>query len=349
MKRYSTIIIFISILLIVGLFVGYASWNSSHPQNTCARCHEINPSFHSWQASAHRNITCTGCHGTALSNGMHSLKEKGNMVLSHLTGKSAGSQIRLSEEQLMETMQNCIRCHQTEYSKWLSGGHSATYSRIFLNEAYNSIEQPYWDCFRCHGMFYEGTIYDLVEPVSMQGPWKLKDPSLAERPVMPCFACHQIHSDNDPISLTHDREQRENATRERMNQTLARNSSASLYVRADGIYLRANHLPAITMNDGGKPLTSSANPGQRLCIQCHAPNFRHISGSEDDRTPRGVHEGISCTSCHELHSNNASRSCVNCHPAFSNCGLDVTLMNTSFADPASKNNIHFVACKDCHM
>lgn len=349
MKRYSTLIVLFSILVIVGLFAGYSSWNSTHPENTCARCHEINPSFHSWQASAHRNISCVECHGTALSNGLHSLQEKSNMVLTHLTGKSGGDPIRLSEEQLLETMQSCIRCHQTEYNKWLSGGHSVTYSRIFLNEAYNSIEQPYWDCLRCHGMFNEGTIYDIVEPVSMQGPWKLLDESLADRPVIPCFACHQIHTDNDPATVNRDWNHRDNAIKERRDETLGRNPSASLYVRADRIYMRADQLPTVQMNDGVNTILSSEGPSQRLCQQCHAPNFRHMAGSEDDRTPRGVHEGISCTSCHELHSNNASRSCVTCHPAISNCGLDVTTMNTTFADPTSKNNIHFVACKDCHQ
>ncbi len=92
----------------------------------------------------------------------------------------------------------------------------------------------------------------------------------------------------------------------------------------------------------------SDDPIMRNCVQCHAPNAIHQAGTSDDRTPRGVHEGLSCVACHELHSNDARKSCQECHPAISNCKLDVTKMNTSYADSKSPNNIHFVACTDCH-
>jgi hypothetical protein len=32
----------------------------------------------------------------------------------------------------------------------------------------------------------------------------------------------------------------------------------------------------------------------------------------------------------------------------SNCGLEVEKMNTTYFNAASPNNIHFVACSDCH-
>ncbi|HXX62253.1 MAG TPA: cytochrome c3 family protein, partial [Bacteroidota bacterium] len=74
----------------------------------------------------------------------------------------------------------------------------------------------------------------------------------------------------------------------------------------------------------------------------------HEAGTSDDRTPRGVHEGISCLACHENHSNASRSSCQNCHPAISNCQRDVTTMNTTFFDRKSPHNIHFVRCIDCH-
>jgi hypothetical protein len=61
-----------------------------------------------------------------------------------------------------------------------------------------------------------------------------------------------------------------------------------------------------------------------------------------------VHEGLSCGACHAPHSNDASGSCANCHPQLSNCGLAVDTMDTSYRNPASPHNIHFVACGDCH-
>ena len=54
----------------------------------------------------------------------------------------------------------------------------------------------------------------------------------------------------------------------------------------------------------------SQDPRQALCYQCHAPRQPEAGtvaavngwgrqvGSGDDRTPMGVHEGLSCLSCH---------------------------------------------------
>lgn len=331
------------------LFTTYTAWNAANPERTCARCHEINPSFETWQKSSHREISCLACHGTAFSNGLHSLREKGNMVLTHLAGSRRSSDVGLSEEQVIETMSRCIGCHQMEYTRWLSGGHSANYAHIFLDEAHNSMERPYWDCLRCHGMYYEGTIYDLMEPISTEGPWRLKDERQAERPVIPCLACHQIHDSNEMYAAMVDYSNPQQTFYNRKEHQQGRNPAAGLYLRADQMFLRADKLPHPDIYHKGRKVSIAADPIQRLCIQCHSPNYRGIAGSQDDRTPTGVHEGLSCISCHEIHSNDASRSCDRCHPGQSlNCGLDVRTMNTSYFDPASKNNIHFVSCEDCH-
>lgn len=349
-KRRTIInLIILPVIAVIILFSTYSAWNAANPEYTCAGCHEISPSFESWQQSAHRDIPCAECHGTALSNGWHSLKEKGNMVLTHLAGTTRSSDVGLSEEQVIETMNRCINCHQMEYTRWKAGGHSATYSDIFLNEAHNKMERLYWDCLRCHGMYYERTIYDLVEPVSTSGPWRLKDNQMTDRPVIPCLACHQIHGQNTPMQVDINYGDPQAIFYQRNEQLAGRNPATGLFLRADRMFLRADMLPHPDMYHEGRKLRISADPVQRLCIQCHSPNYRRIAGSEDDRTPAGVHEGLSCVSCHDVHSNNASQSCGRCHPSVSaNCGLDVRTMNTTFLHPGSEHNIHFVSCEDCH-
>ncbi len=347
-KRPLIIISILLIVIIAGFFGGYSAWNAARPDRTCSTCHEINPSFASWQMSSHREIKCDECHGTALSNGFHSLKEKGNMVMTHLSGKKYNEDIRLSENQMMETMQNCIRCHRDEYQKWLSGGHSAQYGNIFLNAAHNQMEQPYWDCFRCHGMMYGGNIYDLVEPVSTVGPWHLKDQEHATIPAIPCMACHQVHTANNGHTATGFYHLPQEMFYQRKALADKENPAAGLYVRSDKMFLRADMLPQPEIYYKGKKLRISGDPLQRLCTQCHAPNAAHEAGSQDDRTPAGVHEGLSCIACHANHSNDATASCLNCHPAISNCKLDVTTMNTTFFSRESEHNIHFVSCEDCH-
>lgn len=345
MTRFRRLIYRISIVLgsILVLLVGFnVFWERASPQTTCASCHEIESSSASWARSRHRSFSCRECHGTAFSNGSHSLAEKGRMVAHHFTG--TGIQIiRLNETQVVDMLDNCKRCHGMEYAKWTSGGHSATYAAIFLNDKHNSREQPNPDCLRCHGMYYGGAIQDLVSPVSTRGPWILRQPEEVARPVIPCLACHKIHRQGVPAVSPDYSDPKKAFYFGRYDA-----SDVVYYHRYEKTYVEANELPAPRVFDGKRYLEDSNDPRARVCIQCHAPNAFHMAGTSDDRTPRGVHEGISCLACHDAHSNNARKSCVNCHPAMSNCGLDVTKMNTTFADSRSPHNIHFVGCTDCH-
>ncbi|MBN1996616.1 NapC/NirT family cytochrome c [candidate division KSB1 bacterium] len=343
-KRRKTITVIVFIVILV-LSTGYSGWNAAHPRRSCASCHEISPSVETSLTSAHRSITCSQCHGTALSSGIHSLTEKMDMLFTHVSGREKSSQdIRMSESQIVEIMERCRQCHQIQYADWKAGGHSATYAHIFLDSTHNRTERPYWDCFRCHGMFYEGTIYDLMEPVDNKGPWKLKNPAQANVPVMPCLSCHQIHSKNEPRqpAMAHDH------PRNIFYERDQRNIPFGLNVRADRMFLRADYFIVPGIFKDGKKVNTPAEYDYRLCVQCHSPNYTHEAGTEDDRTPTGVHEGLTCYSCHAAHSNNARESCGACHPAVSNCGLDVTAMNTSYISADSPNNIHSVACNDCH-
>ena len=344
LKRIAFTLLFTGIGLSF-IFGGYARWNSANPAKTCASCHEISPSVSEWQFSAHRKIRCTECHGTALSNGIHSIKEKADMVFSNLGDKKEHEEIVMTEKQVLELSVRCTNCHQSEYAKWSSGGHSANYARIFLNEEHNRKEKPYWYCLRCHGMFYDGNIQDLMKsPVTANGKWALNEEGKGSDMTIPCLTCHQIHSDNEPLTET----KITNNQQPLLSVKLNRNPSINWYIRTDKRSQRADKLKTIEMFDHGKSVKVSNDPANKLCMQCHSPNFVHQVGSEDDRTPTGVHEGISCIACHSPHSNDASNSCKTCHPAISNCKIDVTTMNTTYANIKSPNNIHSVSCSSCH-
>lgn len=113
--------------------------------------------------------------------------------------------------------------------------------------------------------------------------------------------------------------------------------------------------------DGARVVKISPDQRQSICYQCHAPRIPDAGSaaasdhrgaqisSGDDRTPMGVHEGISCFACHNGHSENAGASCKTCHPQMSNCGLDVEKMDTTFANAKSAHNVHWVRCADCHQ
>jgi len=331
------------LIFLVGFGSFYSYWNSAPATKTCASCHEIKVSVDMFGLSAHRNMACKECHGTALSSGFHSMYEKGMMIVTHVKEKRV-EDIKLNESQVLAVMDNCIRCHTKEHANWLSGGHSARYKDIFLNEKHNKTEQLNFDCLRCHGMFSDVDIKGLVEPLDTKGPWKFKNQHVAQKPVIPCQTCHEIHQKGEPF-------QNPDYSNPRITFYLRKKSDlkVSLYNRQDKSYISVNELPQLKLSENGRPVKVSDDPLMNNCIQCHAPNAHHQPGTSDDRTPRGVHEGISCLICHNPHSNDARQSCVKCHPPISNCKLDVTIMNTSYADQGSPNNIHWVTCTDCHI
>jgi nitrate/TMAO reductase-like tetraheme cytochrome c subunit len=338
---FSTLLIlFVFMLLFAG---SYTWWNAANPEKTCASCHEINPSFETWTSSAHREISCFKCHGTALESGWHSFSEKAKMVFSHVKSAPHSDEIQLTEKQVLETMNRCKSCHENEYANWLASGHSANYSHIFLDEKHNTTEQLNFDCLRCHGMFYEGTVLDLVEPVSLEGPWKMIDKEHGDLPAIPCQACHNIHTLGKPAT----RPDYSNPNFVFYGRKME-NNSIGLYSRHEKIHFDLANLPTPVMLNGNDTVLISADPVYRLCVQCHASSVWHQAGQGDDLTPTGVHEGISCRACHEPHSNYQRNSCDKCHPGISNCKLDVKTMNTTYFSPSSEHDIHSVSCADCH-
>jgi hypothetical protein len=197
------------------------------------------------------------------------------------------------------------------------------------------------DCLRCHGTHYDGSIRDLVMPIDTQGPWKLRDPALADRPVIVCLNCHVMHHHGDPLARP--AEKPATSTTQELNRP-----SVALFDRREMQSIALADLPLPAMREGERQVKISRDSRQALCYQCHGPDATRQVHSGDDRTPLGVHEGLSCYACHENHSMRTRASCSNCHPRLSNCGLDVETMDTTFKSLPSPHNIHFVKCTDCH-
>ena len=147
-KSYKILLITAAVLIAAfGGFITY--WEVAPPVATCSSCHEIESTAAMLTQSGHRALSCKECHGTVFSNGFHSVKEKSMMVAHHFSGYGE-KEVRINEEQISAILENCKRCHGMEYAKWMSGGHSATYSAIFLNKKHNNMVPPNADCLRCH-------------------------------------------------------------------------------------------------------------------------------------------------------------------------------------------------------
>ena len=334
-------LILIASLVVVFALPGASLYYEYAQGRACARCHEIWQPYTDWHSSAHRNVPCSACHGDVftLKAGFHLNNIR--RLWDHLSGKLPET-ICLRTSDSLQVNELCRNCHQGEYAGWASSSHSATYNQIFLDPKHNRQQHLMDDCLRCHGMHFEGGIRDLVTPVDVRGPWRLAKPELAGRPVILCLTCHQMHRVGPTLSRPAVKAANASAMEEINRPSLA------LFDRRELDHVPVQSLSLPQMHQAARPVKISPDSRQALCYQCHAPQASFEVGSGDDRTPVGVHEGLSCLACHEKHGQTTRASCANCHPRLSNCGLNVETMDTSFRPTTSPHNVHFVKCTDCH-
>jgi hypothetical protein len=307
----------------------------------CARCHEIRPMVDTWAASTHRGVTCRGCHGSSFSADLRMHAKSLRRMWLHSRGETP-EQIHIRHRDVAPLVERCSSCHRQERADWESGPHGAPYAAIFINPEHNASQQLMDDCLRCHAMHFEGGIRDLVTPLDRKGPWTFVNEEDAGLPAVPCLACHSVHRKGDPLAPRSDRGLVAGPAQEVVRPSLA------LYDRRALEPVGLERLPLPAMREGERLVKASPDRRQALCYQCHAPRAGNEVFSGDDRTPVGVHEGLSCLACHAKHGLKTRASCAGCHPRLSNCGIDVETMDTTFKTPDSRNDVHRVACLDCH-
>jgi len=308
--------------------------------SACATCHEIWQPYNDWHSSSHRNIPCSDCHGDLLTLNAGFHLNNMRRVFNHLRGDIA-ERPQLKNKDVLAMTTRCQRCHQQEFAAWHSSRHSATYTDIFLNTAQNQQQMLIDDCLRCHAAHFQGGIRDLVTPISTKGPWHLNRSELADQPAVPCLACHQVHREGTPLA------QPMIAPDQGPQQEIARPSLA-FFDRRGFEHVAVGDLPLPLMLEGARMVKMSPDQRQALCYQCHAALATRQVYSGEDRTPIGVHEGLSCFSCHLQHGEQTRASCDTCHLQHATCGIAVEKMDTTFKDKASKHNIHSMKCVDCH-
>ncbi len=349
MKRVIVVAAYTALLLaLLSIPAADRYYQSSWGQG-CARCHEIKINYEVWQKSAHRKINCLDCHASTLLGNLRRVK-------AHLTGQ-VPARIHMKNDDAVAMVERCRGCHQQEFAQWSSGPHSATFARLFTDREHNSKRPLMEDCLRCHGMLFEGSIKDVAQPLDMKGPWQLVNAKMKNQPAIPCLSCHAMHLDGEPLVKEPDLTEAganpiacpapKGGDRVGAKQEIMR-PSVGLYDRRLQMNISASILPIPAMFDGPRAVKMSKDRRQSLCYQCHAPLASMQIGTADDRTPKGVHEGLSCLACHQKHAQNTRQSCADCHPRLSNCGLDVEKMDTTFLNPKSRHNVHWVKCADCH-
>jgi Cytochrome c554 and c-prime len=342
-KVAGLVLAFAALLTVGSVFSASWYYTSQHGAG-CASCHEMTAYVGAVHSSAHRTTTCLDCHEASLSTKLRHIRV-------HLFG-GLPETIHLRDVDVVEMTVSCQRCHQREYATWHAGPHSATYKQILTDPEHNAKRRLNDDCLRCHAMHFNGGIRELVEPQNSVGPWRLMRADLGDQAAIPCLACHQLHREGAPESKP--------AVRISVSSAAMTNSLA-FFDRREQMHFAVGVLALPQIWDGARPVKVSPDDRQALCYQCHAPRQPDTGtpaaanhwgpqvASGDDRTPVGVHEGISCLACHSGHNENVRASCKTCHPQMSHCGIDVETMDTTYANPKSSHNIHWVRCTDCHQ
>jgi len=342
--KWAGIAVGLAALLAVGGTFGASYYYTSQYGQGCASCHEMAAYVKVVHAAPHRTTGCMDCHEASLATKLRHIRV-------HIFG-TIPEAVKLRDVDVPAMTASCKTCHQHEYASWHAGPHSATYFQIFADPAHNSKRMLMDDCLRCHGSYFNGTIGGLVQPLDTKGPWRVIPYGVTDQAAMPCMTCHQVHSEGAQESRP--------ATRISVTGAAVPGSLA-FYDRRETLHFAATSLSIPRLNDGARAVTVSQDPRQALCYQCHAPREPETGsiaasndwgpqvGSGDDRTPMGVHEGMSCVSCHDGHNENTRASCKTCHPQMSHCGIDVEKMDTTYASSTSVHNIHWVKCVDCHQ
>lgn len=343
MKKRTVFAAALGTIVVLGVVANLGYYGGSTVSgNYCTRCHQIQASYDHWAASGHRNMDCKECHGSAFTTDV----EMHTTNLRHLYYQVSGKipdRIRLKDAQVDRIAANCARCHMNKFAQWKGAGHSVGYQHIFLSSKHNAKQLLMDDCLRCHGMFADGNVADIVQPMDTKGPWQLVNADFADRPTIPCLTCHQVHSAGTPTASPNYLEPKKIS----YGKT-SKVASLGFYDRRERRHVLVADLPLPQMRTKGRNVSMSPDRRQAVCYQCHTPEAVHEVGSGDDRTAIGVHEGIGCLGCHDAHTLDARASCANCHPSQSNCNLDVATMDTTFKSASSTHNVHFVACADCH-
>jgi cytochrome c554/c'-like protein len=329
----------VTLLVIAVVVIAAPSIYYERSASACASCHEIWQPYTAWHSSTHRKAPCSDCHGNVLTLNAGFHLNNMRRVFAHLRG-DVPEKPRLKNDDVLSMTSRCQRCHQQEFADWHASRHSATYSEIFLNPTQNQKQLLMDDCLRCHAMHFQGGIRDLLAPVDKKGPWRLLQTPLAKQPAVPCLACHQVHREGMPLAKS-----TEPAPGPKQGIT---RPSLAFFDRRGFDHVSVNELPLPSVLEGTRVVKMSLDHRQALCYQCHAPQASRQAYSGDDRTPIGVHEGMSCFSCHLQHDEQTRASCDNCHVQHATCGLDAEKMDTTFKDTASKHNIHSMKCGDCH-
>lgn len=226
----------------------------------CSLCHEMQPEYVTWKASAHANITCTNCHvepGTAnfINHKINSLKQ----VYYHFTGNYI-QPIEISEPIKNEV---CLQCHTT-WRRVNAPGDIKFPHQQHLAEKLN--------CVDCHS----GVVHGNIEPngFTTATDYNSWTPGVGKAYMQPRF------------------------TNVQMEQCIDCHQSRDVPVTCNTCHTKlikpASHLKSDWLQKHGP----QAEEGFQACDQCHSKTGSWVHNSDDPGVQGYIRNNTFCLDCH---------------------------------------------------
>ncbi|MCC7368648.1 MAG: cytochrome c nitrite reductase small subunit [Chloroflexi bacterium] len=145
----------LAVVALVGIGVGlsavtfvYArgySYLFDDPQ-ACINCHVMREYYQTWQVSAHRQVSCNGCHTPHDLAGKYLVKGENGFVHAWVFTFSNPQNIQIRERSRAVVESNCVDCHREMIGNtFLDPGHeSKNPFRFFM------VEKAEERCTVCH-------------------------------------------------------------------------------------------------------------------------------------------------------------------------------------------------------
>lgn len=116
------------VVAVVGMALSGAGFVYSSGPAFCGSCHSMEYVYHTWQASNHKQITCSDCHvpHDSIVSMMYVKSANGMRDVYHEFLKDYPDTLYFTPEGKEITEENCLRCHSStvENTQMAAGGQS---------------------------------------------------------------------------------------------------------------------------------------------------------------------------------------------------------------------------------
>jgi nitrate/TMAO reductase-like tetraheme cytochrome c subunit len=298
-------------VIVVIIIAAFITAHFTSASSFCNSCHEMNPYYTSWQASAHSTAQCRDCHIPPgfvhyLETKLYSFRE----IYVHLSG-SPKAPLAVTRH---IPNSSCFRCHPNPPAD------ANPPTVVFTHARHSRL-----DCISCHVRLVHRTVNPPVyqNPVAMASCFKCHNGSIAPNT---CSTCHTPpHEARGECSACHDTAGW-SATAGKHTFALtgahASVACADCHVSKPGVEtIAGTNLPK------ADPACASCHKDQHGgltdCAGCHVPTTWKNVDFEHPFTLTGAHATLTCADCHVSKPGGATipgtqfpaadSSCISCH------------------------------------